>query len=312
MNKPAGRDAAHRELLKPEASRKSPSLSSTLTLFLTVLLPAGIIARPASAQPAALARPSSDRLLMSRGYLTASSVSTIEPPAGAEVDEYLQIDSHSSSELVRYRAWQEHVDGGSLEVQSLVYPVGQRTIAYWLMEGTGPDCVQFGSRTYNAQGTLIASSTWRRDPGLQIPGASDFPPDLLPSWVPTAALLRALQSPSPGSEGSLHVQVTPYGFATLDVVAKDQQTVEVSAGSFSAIKVVMRTDMKSFLPSWPGFVLKILQPLLHEDAFYFQANPPYRLLKSEGATSFGGPDTTTELLKNNLPPAAGATAANSS
>ena len=255
------------------------------------------VVQAAEVQLGAAEKPSADDLLMRRGFVVEGPGPTVEPPPDAEVDEYLQTDSRNNKELVHYRQWEEPFDGGLIQGQLLSYPAGQKTVAFWLMRNGGRECTEFGSRTYNPQGRVITSSSWLRDPALQFPGAADFPPDLLPSWVPNIAIIHALENPSIESAGVLHVQITPYSVGTLEVLGRGTETIKVPAGQFSAIRIVMRADIKSFLPSWPSFVLKILQPLLHESTFFFQAEPPYRFLKSEGVPSFGGPEATTELVK---------------
>ena len=241
---------------------------------------------------------SADKALLTRGLLVASSGLAVQPPAGTEVDEYLQTDSNSGQELVRYKQWQETLNGRTTQIQLLQYPTGQRTIVFWLMQPSGSGCVLHGSRTYNSQGEEISSSMWRNDPGLKIPGAVDFPPDLLPGWVPPIAFIRALDASASKSEGTLHVQATSYGFATLAVWRLNQLELSVGGGNFHASKLEARTDIKSVLPSWPSFVLKILQPLIGKSTFYFEADAPYRLLKIEGPGSLGGPDTKTELVRH--------------
>jgi hypothetical protein len=51
------------------------------------------------------------------------------------------------------------------------------------------------------------------------------------------------------------------------------------------------------MPNWPRFVMHVVQPVVSKNVLYFQATPPYRLLKQQGATFVGGPQVTTELMR---------------
>jgi hypothetical protein len=45
------------------------------------------------------------------------------------------------------------------------------------------------------------------------------------------------------------------------------------------------------------FVLHVIKPVIPRNTLYFEAAPPHRLLKQEGATFVGGPEVTTELIR---------------
>ena len=69
------------------------------------------------------------------------------------------------------------------------------------------------------------------------------------------------------------------------------------AGSFSALKVIAQVDIATVMPNWPRFVMHVVQPVVPKNTLYFQATPPYRLLKQQGTTFVGGPEVTTELIR---------------
>ena len=51
------------------------------------------------------------------------------------------------------------------------------------------------------------------------------------------------------------------------------------------------------MPNWPRFVLHVIEPVVPKNTLYFEATPPYRLLKQQGTTFVGGPEVTTELIR---------------
>lgn len=276
--------------------------SSCVELAITVAAICIMIASPAltiaAASPSSSETATSiDEALIARGLLTKPPPETIQPPAGIEVDEYVQKDSNSGEELVRYKQWQETLAGRTMQVQLLKYPAGQQTIAFWLMQASGPGCALFGNRAYNTKGGEMSAGLWLNDPDLKIPGGVEFPPDLVPGWVPPIAFLRAVNDGSAHSEGALHVQVGAYNFATIDVWTEGPVDLAVAGANFRASKVMMRSNIKSVLPSWPTFLVKIIQSLLHFSTFYFDASPPHRLLEIDGPGSLGGRDTKTELVR---------------
>ena len=89
----------------------------------------------------------------------------------------------------------------------------------------------------------------------------------------------------------------------------DTEQISVPAGSFSALKLIAQVDISTVMPNWPRFVLHVIEPVVPTNTLYFQATPPYRLLKQEGTAFLGGPEVTTELIRFYVPgaqPVAGA------
>jgi hypothetical protein len=50
------------------------------------------------------------------------------------------------------------------------------------------------------------------------------------------------------------------------------------------------------MPSWAEFVLKVVGKFVPTSIYFFDSEPPYRLLKQEGTTAAGGPEVRTELV----------------
>ena len=69
------------------------------------------------------------------------------------------------------------------------------------------------------------------------------------------------------------------------------------AGTFRALHVAMRPNPATFLPTWPGFVLKVINQFMPKESFYFEAAPPHRFLRFEGVTGPTGPKIGTELVR---------------
>ena len=147
-------------------------------------------------------------------------------------------------------------------------------------------------------GVALQSAFWRNDAAvLRLAGAADLPHDLYPDAVPWVAFLRVLDAPREGGEGMIHQQITPYSYVGQEVWVAGTEQVIVPAGTFSALKVTAKVDITTIMPNWPRFVLQVIKPVIPKNTLYFEAAPPYRLLKQEGTTFVGGPEVTTELVR---------------
>lgn len=82
-----------------------------------------------------------------------------------------------------------------------------------------------------------------------------------------------------------------------DVIVTQKERVSVPAGTFPAFKVDAQARVQSLLPSWPGFVLRVVQPFVPRNTLYFEATASHRLLKQEGRSSLSGPQVTLELVR---------------
>ena len=173
----------------------------------------------------------------------------------------------------------------------------QFEVAFWLFPNHRKGCTMYKWTLYD-HGRALQSAFWRNDAAvMRLAGAADLPHDLYPDSVPWVAFLRVLSAPRDGAQGMIHQQITPYSYVGQEVWAAGSEQVSVPAGTFSALKVSAKVDITTIMPNWPRFVLQVIKPVIPKNTLYFQAAPPYRLLKQEGTTFVGGPEVTTELIR---------------
>ncbi|MGH7934127.1 MAG: hypothetical protein ACREQN_13330 [Candidatus Binataceae bacterium] len=244
-----------------------------------------------------------ERQLADRGLIglgSSEGMDSVVPPVGVEVDETVQTAKNSGVVISRTKAWNEELDGDTLQIEVTSFPSRQHQIAFWLLPPDSHGCKMFGRTMYDTHGRALKSEFWRNDQGLKITGAADFPSDLYPEAVPAVALPRVLDdSMSNGAAGTLNQQITPYGYVDLQVRVKDAEEIETPAGKFSAVKVNSQADVATLLPTWPHFLLRVVGPFIPHTTYYFQTQAPYRLLREEqaGTPFIGGPEATTELVR---------------
>jgi hypothetical protein len=238
------------------------------------------------------------RGLIGRGMIGERSGSDIiMPPPGTEVDETRQTENGTGEVLTQVKSWNEMVGDDSIHIEVTTLSTYQFEVAFWLFPNHRQGCTMYQWTLYD-HGRALQSAFWRNDATvLRLAGAADLPHDLYPDSVPWVAFLRVLDAPRKGGEGTLHQQITPYSYVGQEVSAKGIEEISVPAGSFSALKVTAQVDIATVMPNWPRFVLHVIKPVVPKNVFYFQATPPYRLLKQEGTTFVGGPEVTTELIR---------------
>jgi hypothetical protein len=238
------------------------------------------------------------RGLIGRGMIGERSGSDIiMPPPGTEVDETRQTENRTGEVLTQVKSWNEMVGDDSIHIEVTTLSTYQFEVAFWLFPNHRQGCTMYQWTLYD-HGRALQSAFWRNDATvLRLAGAADLPHDLYPDSVPWVAFLRVLDAPRKGGEGTLHQQITPYSYVGQEVSAKGIEEISVPAGSFSALKVTAQVDIATVMPNWPRFVLHVIKPVVPKNVFYFQATPPYRLLKQEGTTFVGGPEVTTELIR---------------
>jgi len=238
------------------------------------------------------------RGLIGHGMIGENSGSDIMmPPPGAEVDETRQTENRTGELLTQAKSWNEIVGDNTIHIEVTTLSASQFEVAFWLLPNHRPGCTMYQWTLYD-HGRALQSAFWRNDaPVLRLAGAADLPHDLYPDSVPWMAFLRVLDAPRSGAEGALHQQITPYSYVGQEVLAKGVEQISVPAGSFTALKVTAQVDIATVMPNWPRFVLHVIKPVVPKNTFYFQATPPYRLLKQEGTTFVGGPEVTTELIR---------------
>ena len=238
------------------------------------------------------------RGLIGRGMVGEQSGSDIMRPAsGVEVDETQQTENRTGLVLMQVKLWNETVGDDTVHIEVTTLSSYQFEVSFWLFPNHRRGCTMYQWTLYD-HGRALQSAFWRNDaPVLRLAGAADLPQDLYPDSVPWMAFLRVLGAPREGAEGTLYQQLTPYSYVGQDVLVKRTEQISVPAGSFSALKVSAQVDISTVMPNWPRFVMHIVQPVVPSNTLYFQATPPYRLLKQQGATFVGGPEVTTQLIR---------------
>jgi len=252
------------------------------------------------------------RGLIGHGMIGEQSGSEImTPPPGTEVDETRQTEDRTGEILNQVKSWNEMVDDDTIHIEVTTLSTYQFEVAFWLFPNHRQGCTMYQWTLYD-HGRALQSAFWRNDATvLRLAGASDLPHDLYPDSVPWVAFLRVLDAPRDGAEGMIHQQITPYSYVGQEVWANKSKQISVPAGSFSALKLTAQVDVATVMPNWPRFVLHVIEPVVPKNTLYFQATPPYRLLKQQGATFVGGPEVTTELIRfyiASAPPVAAAAA----
>lgn len=271
-----------------------------------VLIPAGVKAQGLLPSQRATASSQTafgqlEKALEARGLLGSGMVAApdkITPPYGVEVDETVQTSRTTGEVISRTRGWAERMGADRLQIEVTSFPSGQSQVEFWLLPHKKNGCVMFGRTMYDHVGRPLKVEFWRDDNDLKITGAEDFPPDLYPNAVPAVALPRVLNSLQAGAKGVINQQITPYGYVDLRVRVAGTELVDVPAGKFSATEVDSQPNVATLMPSWPSFLLHIVSPFIPRTTYYFQSQPPYRLLRKEqrGTPFVGGPEATTELV----------------
>ena len=287
------------------SSPRARILVPSLTMFLALVALRPAMARADSVQTpgkASSAGGATDAWLVSRGLLGSamfaekSSGGLIAPPVGVEVDETRQSERRTGQPLIQMKSWDETVGDDTVHIEVSTLPSHQYEVAFWRFPNHRPGCTMFEWALYD-NGRALQSRFWRNEATVRLPGSADLPNDLYPDAIPWTAFLRAFDTPRAGAEGTINQQITPYSYVGQDVLVKQTEQISVPAGDFSALKVTAQVDIATMMPTWPRFALHIIQPVVPKNVLYFQAIPPYRLLKQEGPTFVGGPEVTTELIR---------------
>jgi hypothetical protein len=244
-----------------------------------------------------------DAWLVTRGLIghemigEQSGSDLLTPPPGTEVDETRQTENLTGEVLTQVKSWNEMVADDTIHIEVTTLSTYQFEVAFWLFPNHRQGCTMYQWTLYD-HGRALQSAFWRNDATvLRLAGAADLPHDLYPDSVPWVAFLRVLDAPRDGAEGMLHQQITPYSYVGQEVWAAGLEQISVPAGRFSALKVTAKVDITTVMPNWPRFVLQVIKPVIPKNTLYFEATPPYRLLKQEGMTFVGGPRVTTELIR---------------
>src|SRR5271166_3058871 len=244
-----------------------------------------------------------DAWLVTRGLLGRGMVGDqsgrdgMTPPPGVEVDETRQTENRTGEIVMRAKSWNELIGDDTVHIEVTTLTNDQFEVAFWLLPNHRQGCTIYQWTLYD-HGRALQSMFWRNDAvALRMAGAPDLPHDLYPDAVPWMAFLRAFDMPRDGVEGRLNQQITPYSYVGQNVWAERIEQIKVPAGSFLALKVIAQVNIATIMPNWPRFVLHVIKPVIPKNTLYFDAAPPYRLLKQEGTTFVGGPEVTTELIR---------------
>jgi len=244
-----------------------------------------------------------DAWLVTRGLIGGAMISEqsgtdiMTPPPGTEVNETRQTANVTGEVLNQVKSWNEVVTDDTIHIEVTTLSASQFEVAFWLFPNHRTGCTMYKWTLYD-HGRALQSAFWRNDATvLRLAGAADLPHDLYPDSVPWMAFMRVLDAPRDGAEGKLDQQITPYSYVGQEVWAKSSGPISVPAGTFSALKVTAKVDITTIMPNWPRFVLQVIKPVIPKNTLYFEASPPYRLLKQEGTTFVGGPEVTTELIR---------------
>jgi hypothetical protein len=281
-------------------------LIASLTVFATALIQspavgyADVVQAPSSESSAGDAV---DSWLVTHGLIGNAMISAqagsdiMTPPPGAEVDETRQTANLTGEVLNQVKSWNEIVDDDTVHIEVTTLSTSQFEVAFWLLPNHRDGCTMYKWTLYD-HGRALQSAFWRNDATvMRLAGAADLPHDLYPDSVPWMAFMRVLNVRRDGGEGMLHQQITPYSYVGQEVWATSSDSISVPAGTFAALKVSAKVDITTVMPNWPHFVLQVIKPVIPKNTLYFEAAPPYRLLKQEGTTFVGGPEVTTELIR---------------
>ena len=221
------------------------------------------------------------------------------PPAGIEVDETRagRIGADANTTL---KDWKEPLGKDWLNIRIARRDDGACDVSYWVIPSDSLGCLLYVYKIYDQSGRVLRSQYWTHTDELKTASGKNFPSSLYPygpdGGMPASEIFRSLNSPTKGANGELYTQYTPEGYVILDIWADGIKDVKVPAGTFSALHVQMRPNLESFLPEWPSFALRMFEPFLPKESFYFEAQPPYRFLEFEGIPGAAGPKVRSELV----------------
>jgi hypothetical protein len=222
------------------------------------------------------------------------------PPPGAEVAVY-QAGRADSSLDATMTEWQEPFGDDTLSVL-VANRDGASQVSYWVLPKNSLGCLIYSYRIFDKSGHVVRSEFWRRTDLIKTADGKNFPKELYPfgpnGGIPPTEVMRAFASPAPGATATIYTQFTPDGYVILDLWVDGNEQVTTPAGKFDAVRVMMRPSVRSFLPSWPGFALKLIQPFLPKETFYFEAKAPYRFLAFEGVPGAAGPKMKTTIVRS--------------
>ncbi len=148
----------------------------------------------------------------------------------------------------------------------------------------------------------MRSEFWSQTDIIKNSTGTDFPQEMYlgrSGGMPPGEIVRALDPIEKGSNARLYIQYTFDSYVMLDIWADRIEDVTVPAGTFRALHLTMRPNPATFPPSWPGFVLKVIDQFIPKESFYFEAEPPLRFLEYDGVPGgAAGTEVNTELIRH--------------
>lgn len=292
-------------LAPDRAIAKSFRCAAAILLMLSRMLS---IAVPAAAGDAARQGPSDTPALamlaakgLVGGKLTDDRGTAVipSPPPGTEVLVYGAGRADGSLDA-SISEWEEPLGDDILSV-IVAKRGGASQVSYWVLPKHSLGCLVYSYRIFDTAGHVVRSEFWRRTDQIKTADNKDFPDALYPfgpnGGMPPTEVMRAIGTPSRGAAATIYSQFTPDGYVILDLWVDGSEEVTVPAGKVEAVRIIMRPNVRSFLPSWPGFILKMINPFLPKETFYFEDKPPYRFVKFQGVPGASGPKIKTELVR---------------
>lgn len=244
-------------------------------------------------------------ILRARGLVSTTAETDTAPAAipsplpGTEVRVYKagREDKALDASMIE---WEERA-GDDILAFLILGRDGARQVSYWLLPADSIGCLIYSYRIIDPSGHVIRSAFWQRTDLIKTADGGDFPVSLYPfgpnGGMPPGEVIRAIGNPQSGATATMYTQFTPDGFVILDSWVDGTEEITTTAGKFDAVRIVMRPNVRSFLPSWPGFILKTFQPFLPRETFYFEAHPPYRFLEYRGVPGASGPVMKSEIVR---------------
>jgi hypothetical protein len=219
------------------------------------------------------------------------------PLPGSSVSESLVTLANTGERMSTVTTWSEPLGAGQLEFQETAGVSGTTTVEYWVFGSDHRRCLLNGAATYGKEGYLLSSNFWRNDRQPLFGNSPALPNDIFPSRIPPSAVWLSLNNPKPGGSGKLDCILGRYGYMTFDLWAQDIEQIRTQAGSFRALKVIMRVNADSVLKYWPQFLRRLAQPFFPQNILYYDTAEPHRLVKFVGSFGYLAPQVVVEATR---------------
>jgi hypothetical protein len=219
------------------------------------------------------------------------------PLPGTSVSESLVMLANTREHVSTVTTWSEPLGAGLLEIQETFALSGTTTVEYWVFGSQHRRCLVNGAATYGKERYLLSSNFWRNDRQPLFGNSPALPNDIFPSRIPPSAVWLSLNNQEPGGSGKLDSILGRYGYMTFDLWARDIERIRTPAGSFQALKVIMRVNADSVLKYWPQFLRRLAQPFFPQNVLYYDTAEPHRLVKFVGSFGYLAPEVIVEATR---------------